>query len=412
MSATSTAPHSDPIAGSGGVLLREATGSIKLTTSATASETSDDTLSFTAGFAKARAKDWTPTEAEALTTLDDMTRRVYLGAINERNHAHEQHPTGALFGQRPARIGPSRWGYYIGNAKYRHAGSLGEPVNDAQRMRKTMEAAGLWTVAIERDRTAAEMRTGFSAALAATPPGGEILLYYAGHGSVDGMMGVDFEFTENPLGLLRYSAFSDDLEAAAARGVHVLAVLDTCHSGALGSLLVRRAAIERGRRADAGSPAVARAKYLFLLAGEIARRVDDAVPTYDRYGERTNPSEMDWDTATETSPQRMPRREAVQRAIWKDEVYPLIQSLVIDLALAGIDAPIPNTPSYDFESLALYGDLALELADRWRAVPPLSVAALPDPSPDVHLVTPSDAARESVDPELAATDARSGPVSR
>lgn len=351
-------------------------GSIELIASTNAEETAADTESMTADFAKSRAADSTPTEAEALHDLEERTRR---------QHRRSQHPMMASEGPRPSEIVGSRNAFYIGNDKYPEPWSpLRQAIDDAASMRRAMEAAGLRTVGMQHDRTAQEMSSGFRGALAATAPKSELLLYYAGHGTADGMIGVAPKGPKE-LDLVPYPTFLAELEAAAGRGAHVVGVIDACYSGKLASDMrakVRRTAIERGTPpGDVGSPAIAVARQLLALIDMIEAAAKEA--NKRAWREATVPNKSaggDRSVMVGASPPD----EAVRDEMWDAQVVPVLQSLSIDLALAGISSPTISE-TYDRHVIEDYADLAIMLAERWRSAPPVSPGDLPAPSSDVPL---------------------------
>jgi len=105
--------------------------------------------------------------AQERSVLPSQVRQARTGLPADVRHIDQQVPRVALV---------------FGNAKYRHAPALDNPVNDARAVCARFQQLGFDTECVEDARSRRDMRDAIGRLLQRAKPGGVTLFYYAGHG--------------------------------------------------------------------------------------------------------------------------------------------------------------------------------------------------------------------------------------
>lgn len=220
---------------------------------------------------------FTPALADALTASPDASLDAVLDGIADRavevRGVGMQRATMMRMGEAPASGEESgtREAVYVANTNYAHASDLPKARPDADKMQAALGARGYQGPVLE-DQTAAGMRRAFGDSVkdAGREPGSSLVLYYAGHGLADGLVGVDTEspsrrirasedpaqralvlVPEEPSGpeihgpdtleagqrsgytdILPHTEILAMVDTATAQSTHVRVILDACHTGA------------------------------------------------------------------------------------------------------------------------------------------------------------------------------------
>jgi hypothetical protein len=132
-----------------------------------------------------------------------------------------------------------RAAYFLANSHYGGDDDLRQTLADAKNMKATTEGRGYRTIDLSQDQTAAEMEADYRRCVGQTRPSEELLLYYAGHGREEGLLGVDYG-RDPRKGTMPNAVIADLVDQATSKGIHLTFILDTCHSGAAASLVRRQ----------------------------------------------------------------------------------------------------------------------------------------------------------------------------
>jgi hypothetical protein len=194
-------------------LSAEGTGSATIVTSVPSANEAKDNNSLTATYLDASSKEDDAGEwADAVE--HDANHGGQVVTVNKRT----QKPTG---GKRHALV--------IGNEHYKDVSDLPGAARDARGM-KTHYAKS-HTVDHQTDLTSTGLTSAVTGAGQAMSAGDELVVYYAGHGTEQGLVGV--EARADNVSVLPLSTLSGLVGSAVSGGWHVTVINDSCHSGAL-----------------------------------------------------------------------------------------------------------------------------------------------------------------------------------
>jgi hypothetical protein len=281
-----------------------------------------------------------------------------------------QHPSIAQLGIRPDEIKGKKLAVYIGNRNYKHKppwSKLPGAKADAQKMKSAMEGHDYKTEGHHVDKSAQEMGTIFSSAVSKAKSGDALLLYYAGHGVPEGIVGVGskLEDSEKKGGeeqeggngkrgfvlekagakeiaepkayqvtdVEDYSQILQTLEAGVAGGVHTTLISDACHSGAAADL-TRAKAVEKLSKTD-------NAKVKAVT--EQVKRLEDMKEQVPKGGEKGSGTSRGGDLKGTVTLEA--EKKATAKSYWKDVVRPELKTLSAFLKAAGMKITVPNVPS-------------------------------------------------------------------
>jgi len=157
------------------------------------------------------------------------TRDLVVGNPEQAEH----HPTIAQVGAgQPApknyRAGRKR-AALVANQNYAGASRLETPVDEATAFQVQLRSRG-FEVQTAADATAEQMREEYEALVDGAGPEDELVGYFSGHGSPEGLVGI--LYGELPGDILPNAAISEYVDQAVQRGARMSFILDSCHSGA------------------------------------------------------------------------------------------------------------------------------------------------------------------------------------
>lgn len=334
---------------------QEEEGSVTVASSTNVPEEAADTGSYTQGLVGERDQDQTPTEEEFTSALESR-------AVNATFSS--QHPSIAQIGIRPKEIKGKKLGVYISNSSYTTEGidDLPGAARDAEAMKATMEGHGYKTLAEHKDQNASGIDAAIKTAIPWASKGDALLIYYAGHGLPQGMVGVNADVksegaggqrgvkvtsaTPEPVGQLTadeitdieyYSRVLAALETGKTAGVHTTLVADACHTGAATDL-VRAKAVEKlaegggSERVDAIVEQIARLE-------DLKQQVNSAA---------TNANQEDASSAEEGASRGLvletdEETKSVTQVYWEDVVRPELETINQYLKEGGLGVDIPET---------------------------------------------------------------------
>ncbi|MFT5681033.1 MAG: hypothetical protein ACI8RZ_001939 [Myxococcota bacterium] len=152
-------------------------------------------------------------------------------------------------------------GVLIANAHYEHLSDLAAPIAETRALSGQLAARG-YEPTVKTDQSASQMLSEYSAPLSDSRLGemDEVMLYYSGHGSTTGILGVESESVkgesedggEKTLGSTDIVTAGTLLSIArkiSAQGADVNVVLDCCHSGGMNETIGKKTPKEAAQEA-------------------------------------------------------------------------------------------------------------------------------------------------------------------
>ena len=119
----------------------------------------------------------------------------------------------------------------VGNDGYANIDGLNGAKQDAAARGSYYDSLGFITTNFE-DASASAMSTYFANGAAVARPGDHVVLYYAGHGSTQGALGVDFSYRD-PGSVMPWSLMVGIANKAVSAGFKATIVMDACESDQL-----------------------------------------------------------------------------------------------------------------------------------------------------------------------------------
>jgi len=156
--------------------------------------------------------------------IDDLAR----GRSDQQGHSHADH---AQTGKKDVADNGKKAAVYVGNATYSKVPVLPGAARDAAGMHGTWSGKG-YQGGLVKDQTGDGISGAFQGALKGLGPGDRALVYYAGHGTEQGLLGVDYDPFQPGADLAPHALVQGLVQQAEARGFHLTAILDACQSGA------------------------------------------------------------------------------------------------------------------------------------------------------------------------------------
>lgn len=149
--------------------------------------------------------------------------------------ATQQQATSVAAGQCSAPAQGRRIGAFVGNDAYKNGQTLNGAGSDASAMALSEMNQRGSEGQIHYDQNSAGIMSAFSAVVGQMKPGFQGVLYFAGHGIEEGLVGVDAEedATGHITDVVPYSAVAALGAGAVAGGYYLEIVVDACHSGTL-----------------------------------------------------------------------------------------------------------------------------------------------------------------------------------
>ena len=191
----------------------EGTGSGTLATSTGLDALAKDTGSYTKVFLRLKKNNPDKSDDELL----DMMAKKRVNRGSQTAHLGDRHTK--KDGKKEALI--------IGNEDYLEEQDLPGAKSDAAGMASTYKAAG-FEVDHQVDLEGKDMDTVVQAAGSDLQEGDELLVYYAGHGVRQGLLGID---SPDKSALVSDKTLAGKVPEAKAGGYHATVMIDACHAG-------------------------------------------------------------------------------------------------------------------------------------------------------------------------------------
>jgi hypothetical protein len=153
------------------------------------------------------------------------------GADNDRGL---HHPTIVQYGHMaPSTSEPRdtrKRAVLIANQNYTHIRRLNTPIDEAGNMQSQLASRG-YDADVQTDKTAADMTSLWGSLVGAANRGDDLVALYSGHGTPEGLAGIDDDRPPNPRDIFTNNQVSGVVSAATSKGAHIRFVLDSCYSG-------------------------------------------------------------------------------------------------------------------------------------------------------------------------------------
>ena len=353
---------------------QEEEGSATMVSSAAIREGAIDDSSYTQELINEQLKGQTPSEEGLAEALEQEAGETIVRP--QTNRLHTQHPSIAQMGIRPKEIKGFKVGVYIGNSMYKNLGLLDGVNDDVEKMKSTMEGFEYDSMPSQKNKNAKEIDSILSLSVqqAKAHSANALLMYYAGHGVPQGLLGVDteevprttdsdtqdrganqrsFKAKTELTDIEEYSKVMQHLEASVDNGVHTSLIVDACHSGA-GTDLFRAKAVEKlskteNKRVKAVTEQIARLNDLkrHVMATEVGIE-----SVFSGSQEQVGESEGETEVETRSSNTTAEVPEGTLKQLWLDVVRPELQQVATYLDAAGMGIEVPeNLTTYNAESI-------------------------------------------------------------
>lgn len=216
-------------------------------------------------------------EANPGLTLDEVLvrladRELKVNAAEQPQH----HPTIAQFGQTTENTSMTRAGRHmatlVANSHYLAAGQLQTPGTEAAAFRTALAAQGYDAEPVHEDLTAPSMEAAFGSLVGRAEPNDDLVAYYSGHGSPEGLVGIAHGVAGKP-DVMANGKVSSLVGEATGKGAHIRFVMDSCHSGsAVEQVRTERSnALRGGSHSTAGSALLAAAGFAQWCKGRLMK---------------------------------------------------------------------------------------------------------------------------------------------
>ncbi len=147
-----------------------------------------------------------------------------------------QLPTEVKVGEKAAQPGGFKRAVYVANQHYRSPtfNSLSGAIADAEGMNAVLSGQGFASEeGVQQDLTGDQLVEAFTEPLTSgdMPPGSELVMYFAGHGDIHGLVGVD---NDSGADGMPHSMISGLVPMATSQEIGLRVILDACKSGLAG----------------------------------------------------------------------------------------------------------------------------------------------------------------------------------
>ena len=169
-------------------------------------------------------------------SIDEVLQHVaafpLVGVHGDRSR---QHPTIVQYGQMaqgtPGGEPRKKHAVLIANQSYANASDLYVPITEANQMQGELSSRG-YDVNVHADKTAADMSTLWGSMVGSAKPGDDLVAHYGGHGTADGLLGVNHDNPPGAPDVFTKAQVSGTVSSATGKGAHIRFVMDSCYSGA------------------------------------------------------------------------------------------------------------------------------------------------------------------------------------
>jgi hypothetical protein len=176
-----------------------------------------------------------------------------LGAPATDNDGGLHHPTIVQYGQTDASANECRdnqkTAVLIPNQNYVNISPLGTPIAEANAMSSELAGRG-YDSNVHPDKTSAEMSGLWNGMVNAANEGDDLVAFYGGHGSPEGLCGINDDLPPNPSDTFTNSQVAGVVSAATTKGAHIRFIMDSCHSGSAAQTVREERENELAQNAD------------------------------------------------------------------------------------------------------------------------------------------------------------------
>jgi len=170
--------------------------------------------------------------------LDDVLVLMGARTLTVNNAQPEHHPQIAQYGQTDDNSSVCRDSEHkavlVANQNYTSINPLSTPIAEAGQLASELGARG-YTTTQQNDQTAQQMDSHFGDTVSSLKEGDDAVLYYAGHGAEDGLVGINYSGQNNDM--YTPSQVESVVSTATSRGAHIRFIMDSCHSGSVTDLV-------------------------------------------------------------------------------------------------------------------------------------------------------------------------------
>lgn len=227
----------------------------------------------------------------------------------------------------------------IANSNYHpHDTDLESPVDSAMRMQAQLSARGYET-SVHHDLRRDAMMGAWLEPLESCTPGDKVVLYYHGHGTTEGLKGVQGQiFGMDRFGVLR--------ERALGQWIDLTIILQACHTGSVTDYF-RREEVQSLREHLSSLPSSDAAMELLDMAEDIQRMKDEISALEARKEACLDISEAELEADITIVDRRNAEADALSpqiQALWEAALVTLADYQARILALTGVTLAMPVFP--------------------------------------------------------------------
>jgi hypothetical protein len=166
-------------------------------------------------------------------TVDDIFRRISAGPVE--NEIGVLHPTIVQYGQRSPSAAEGggaikKRAMLIANQNYGWGDPLHTPIAEAEAMQSELASRG-FEASVHCDQPSRSMDALWGSMVGAANPGDQLVAFYGGHGSPEGLLGVDREAPPSSPDLFTNQQVAGVVSEATGKGARIRMIMDSCHSG-------------------------------------------------------------------------------------------------------------------------------------------------------------------------------------
>lgn len=210
-------------------------------------------------------------------TLDEVLVRLADRELKVNTAEQPQHhPTIARFGQTTENANMTRAGRHmatlVANSRYVAAGQLQTPGTEAAAFRTALAGQGYDAEPVREDLTAPSMEAAFGSLVRRAAPNDDLVAYYSGHGSPEGLVGIAHGVAGKP-DILANARVASLVGEATGKGAHIRFVMDSCHSGSAAERVrtERSSELRDAGQSAAGSALLAAAGFAQWCKGRLMK---------------------------------------------------------------------------------------------------------------------------------------------
>jgi len=191
-------------------------------------------------------------------------------------HGKAQHADVVKVGRSNAEAGHKKVGVVVSNSDYERLPDLPGAKADAQGMMGAY--GGEFDLVLHEDLRKGGIAGAAAQGMQGLAAGDHMVFYYAGHGIPEGLLGVDARPSDVKSAVFPRGAVLGLVNRARTQGFHLTAILDSCHSGAVGQAVSDLRLVEMEKDENLSADArklVAIAKRLQGIQGKLGGRTEN-----------------------------------------------------------------------------------------------------------------------------------------